>query len=386
MNKNSDYYNSLLKETAEAVNLAEGAEGVRIFLTTVEKHPGISLKKLASEIELPLPVTAAIRRELEKRDVLIRRQGIRFSDAFSRKLSRKTIDAKPDPLPQENFLPENILEDISEELRDILDSRPSADPKLDQSKAVFDTIIRRISFMIDNDLISGRIIVFLGDDDLMSIAAGLAGAALNKPANRLISIDVDDRFLSAIKKRSFHCKPPVETILHDLRSPLTPDLRDMADVIVTDPPYTRDGISLFLSRAAEALKNEPAKKVMLFANPGMPQKERQVQSDIIEAGFLIKEIHRRFSRYEGASVIGSQSHFYYLESVGEEFSVTGKRKWEKIYTYDVNPTVKIYRCQSCRTKFRVGQKQKYEVIGELKESGCPNCGARKFQRVAKLKL
>ena len=66
----------LLEQIAIATNLREGAEGIRNVLASVAQNQKISLKDLANTVHIPLPVVAAVRRELERRNILIRDKGI----------------------------------------------------------------------------------------------------------------------------------------------------------------------------------------------------------------------------------------------------------------------------------------------------------------------
>ena len=53
---------------------------------------------------------------------------------------------------------------------------------------------------------------------------------------------------------------------HDLRRPLPPELSGAFDTVVTDPPYTTAGASLFLSRAAEALDDRGGDVFLSFGS------------------------------------------------------------------------------------------------------------------------
>ena len=66
----------MLKQIAVATDLREGVEGIRAILASVAKNQNISLKHLAKKVHMPLPVVAAVRRELERHKLLVRDKGI----------------------------------------------------------------------------------------------------------------------------------------------------------------------------------------------------------------------------------------------------------------------------------------------------------------------
>ncbi len=65
----------LVESVAGRMRLKEGEEAVRRVLREVFRHGKIGTKDLAKATRLPVPVTAAIRRELEKEGIIARRGG-----------------------------------------------------------------------------------------------------------------------------------------------------------------------------------------------------------------------------------------------------------------------------------------------------------------------
>ena len=58
---------SLCGKIAQATDLQEGPQGVEAVLRAVHRLQPASSKEVARELGLPVPVVAAIRRELERR-------------------------------------------------------------------------------------------------------------------------------------------------------------------------------------------------------------------------------------------------------------------------------------------------------------------------------
>ena len=71
--------------------------------------------------------------------------------------------------------------------------RPKPYTKLDQAYATPETALRRALYMMAEGDLEGRDVLFLGDDDLTSLAAGLL-----KIAKSITVIDIDVRILDLI--------------------------------------------------------------------------------------------------------------------------------------------------------------------------------------------
>ena len=157
-----------------------------------------------------------------------------------------------DPLP-ENF--DSIIKELPEEfsylnnIKDYLDKRPAPEFALDQSHADISTVIKKTLFLIKRGDIEGRNIIFLGDDDLISLAVGLT-----KLAKNIIVLDIDNRILNYISKSVEELSlNNFKVISHDLREPCPDDIVNKHDVVIMDPPYTNEGLRLFLKRASQVL-------------------------------------------------------------------------------------------------------------------------------------
>src|SRR3954469_23922478 len=70
---------TILQEVADATSLREGVAGVEALLRAVHRNESGRLADAAREARLPLPVATAVRRELEKRGVLMRQHGLAFT-------------------------------------------------------------------------------------------------------------------------------------------------------------------------------------------------------------------------------------------------------------------------------------------------------------------
>ena len=67
--------NTILKAISQRTHLPEGEEAIRRILREIYRHGRIGTKDLAYATRLPVPVVAAVRRELEKAGLITRRAG-----------------------------------------------------------------------------------------------------------------------------------------------------------------------------------------------------------------------------------------------------------------------------------------------------------------------
>ncbi len=308
---------------AERAQLAEGIEGVRSILLTMYRFPSLKNKKLAQKTDIAIPTLAAVRSELVKSGILEKRN---FLGEKGRQWVKARLDLKfdYDPLPGSfNNTIINIPEEFSylNDMQKIIQNRPSPEFALDQSHADFSTIIKRTFFLLKNGDIEGRRIIFLGDDDSISLAVGLT-----QLAKEIIVLDIDKRVLEYIsEKAEDYSLQNFKVIHHDLREPCPKEITNKYDVVVMDPPYTIQGLRLFLKRASQVLKSTIdvngkiypiiGKKCLLSFGNKPPVEMQKLQLSILDHGFIIKQLVPDFNRYEGASIIGKFSHLFYLNSV-----------------------------------------------------------------------
>ncbi|MHA2034911.1 MAG: adenosylmethionine decarboxylase [Promethearchaeota archaeon] len=313
---------------AERAHLAESVEGVRSILLFMYRFPSLKNKILSQKTGIAIPTLAAVRNELVKLGILERRNflGEQGRDWVKTNLS---LSFDYDPLP-ENF--DSIIKELPEEfsyLNDIksyLDNRPTPEFALDQSHADLPTVIKKTLYLLKKGDIEGRNIIFLGDDDLISLAIGLT-----KLTKGITVLDIDNRVLDFISKSAGDILlTNFNVISHDLREPCPDDLVNKYDVVIMDPPYTNEGLRLFLKRASQVLKsnihiNEKnysiiGKKCLLSFGNKPPGQMQRIQFSILDHGFIINEMLPDFNHYKGASIIGKFSHLFYLQTVSNPVS------------------------------------------------------------------
>ncbi len=313
----------ILTLVAEKARLSESVEGVRSILLFMYRFPSLKNKKLSQKTGIAIPTLAAVRNELVKSGIIEKRN---FLGEKGRDWVRTNLNLifDYDPLP-ENF--DSIIRELPEDfsylnnIKSFLENRPTPEFALDQSHADFSTVIKKTLYLLKKGDIEGRRIIFLGDDDVISLAVGLT-----KLSKEITVLDIDNRVLDFLSQSAEKLSLNNFNVLsHDLREPCPKNIVNNFDVVVMDPPYTNEGLRLFLKRAREVVKsnisynnkNYPiiGKKCLLSFGNKPPEQMQKLQLSILDHGFIINEMIPDFNHYEGASIIGKFSHLYYLQSV-----------------------------------------------------------------------
>lgn len=373
----------ILSEVATAVALIEGAAGVRDVINAVARLEPVAVRKISRAVELPVPIVAAICAELRKRYVVALERPVRLTPG-GRELfgySGPTTPSATCPSCEgREVVPTDELDGVAAELAKVADAAPRVRLEIDQSHCTVDTKLRRVLLLHEAGALAGKRILFLGDDDLMSIAVdrvarhyGFAGSI-----REVAVVDVDPDVLAFCRSRLKDAIFPVSFLEHDLREPLPEELTGRFDTVFIDPPYTPGGAELFLSRATAALTLQRGGNVFFCFGMKPPPESLRVQAAITGMGFVIRRLVRNFNEYAGAGALGGVSNLYHLSSTNGTRPLIDERYAGLLYTGDERGT-RRYRCVSCGAVETVGRHQRWETVGNLKADRCPRCRGTVFR-------
>jgi len=229
-----------------------------------------------------------------------------------------------------SFLTKEDLKRRTKEFEKYANLRLSPDRSYDQFTATSETVARRASLMNFLKDIDDKSIAFMGDDDFTSIATALLG----RP-QKITVFEIDKRIVKLIREISSKKNLNIEVVEYDARKRLPKQFTDSYDIVFTDPPYTTDGVSLFMSRGVDLLDKESnASRIYLCYGNSDRARERilSVQKLLSDSGLMIRYVFDKFNRYVGAESIGSASSLYIADvtpmmrpTIQGEFN-------EKIYT------------------------------------------------------
>jgi hypothetical protein len=187
-----------------------------------------------------------------------------------------------------------------------IDGAPGPREALDHVAATAVTAVRRALWLDSTFDLDGARLLCVGDHDLTSLAV----AAVN-PRVAVTVVDVDDALLAYIDDQG---QPSIRCLWADLRFGLPAGADDWGDLVFTDPPYTPEGVRLFLARGLAGLRDrDHARLVMAYGFPeNHPALGLKVQQAVAGLHLVYQAVLPGFNRYHGAQAIGGRSDLYVL--------------------------------------------------------------------------
>ena len=308
---------SILQYISDQISLAEGPVAIREILLHLFRNSHLKNKLLSQLTELPVPILAAARNELIKMGILqtitefteVGRQWVKHQLGFT--FTADTLkETDLTTVTKENIATSIFSTKILNDLEKWIKKRPTPLFELDQSRATFDTQIKRVLLLLNNGDIEGQRLLFLGDDDATSLLVSLL-----KVKCQIFVVDIDDRILSYLVEASNTLGgTPITSLVHDLREPLPDAWQHSFDVVFTDPPYTLPGARLFFQRGFEAL-HRLSNKLYLSFGAKEPEVLWNLQLACLNAGFQFWDIHRGFNKYIGNLKLGQFSHLFIFKTI-----------------------------------------------------------------------
>ncbi|NKZ08806.1 bis-aminopropyl spermidine synthase family protein [Actinomadura latina] len=182
---------------------------------------------------------------------------------------------------------------------------------LDHVPATAETVVKRARFMLDGFDLTGAHALFVGDHDLTSLGLFLAGGA---PGLRASVVDVDERLLRFIDTEAARRGWDVRCHFADLRLGLPAALRESGDLVFTDPPYTPEGVQLFVARGLQGMRDHRNGRVLLAYGYGerQPALGLAVQKALNPLHLAYEAMLPAFNRYAGAQAVGGAAALYVL--------------------------------------------------------------------------
>jgi len=325
----------LLSDVAVSTRLSEGSEGVRKILRNVMKFEPVPLHELSRIVKIPVPIVSAVRRELERKGIFERKSGIVLTEQGRCLVGSLGIKpGGPQRLDGRYKFPDWLIP-IADNFGEIQRGRPEPNYKLDQSHCNAATAVLRAAYLYDSDALEGRDIVFIGDDDLTSLAICLLSIEYGLDMGNIIVLDIDNRLLDFVSESAKSLDRVVNTQRYDFREGIPEDIMNGSDVFFTDPPYTINGLRLFVSRGVEVLDTGPGKMGFVSFASKSPSETLAVHEVFSEMGLAVQEVIPSFNSYVGAQVhAGSSSLIRCLTTPRTKAVPIGNMT--QIYTADRN--------------------------------------------------
>ena len=196
---------------------------------------------------------------------------------------------------------------IVESIADLIATAPPSCADLDHVPATPQTVVRRALWLDSTYDLAGAVLLCVGDHDLTSLAVAQAS-----PGVTVVVVDLDERTLDFIGSRAAALGLDIQCLAGDLRFGLPGPAIGCADLIFTDPPYTPEGVALFIGRGLQGLANRDNGRVIVAYgySERHPTLGVQVQSVGPRLGLACEALLPAFNRYDGAQAVGSASDLY----------------------------------------------------------------------------
>ncbi len=263
-------------------------------------------------------------RELVRTTAVAHRLVVATLDALGTELERRESDDGPgvrllrptdhgtSALPELADPVAHLCEAHSEaaaELRRLVSVAPRSRRDLDHVAATPETALRRAMLLGARFSLPGAHVLFVGDHDLTSLAATMV-----HPEVTATVVDIDERMLEFIDGAAARLGLRVRCHFADLRLALPAAVRGQHDIALTDPPYTPEGVTLFVRRAVSGLAEPRNGRVLLAygASETTPGLTAKTQSALTRMGLVFEAVWPEFNRYLGAEAIGAASDLYLL--------------------------------------------------------------------------
>ncbi|WP_105619836.1 bis-aminopropyl spermidine synthase family protein [Vallitalea okinawensis] len=308
---------------AKKVKIQEGEDAIENFLRLLYLNNPQSNKRLARQLLLPIPLVSAIKKEFIKIGIVVQKKGIMLTTNgktfVEDELGYKGIDlAFLHSIMEDNLSMEVIFKEDWILLENIYGLRPDANMALDQAHCTMKTSLKRAILALRMNSLIHKKILCIGDDDFVSIALGFLLKRLypDTSHNRteIHVADLDQRYLNQLSDIANKYHLPITCFQMDFKDSVKDDFLNNYDAFFTDPPYTLQGMSLFISRGLAMLKKKKGTLIFFsFAHKSFDETYK-MQKIISDMGLTIQQLHKHFNEYYGGSIIGNTSQLIVLKT------------------------------------------------------------------------
>lgn len=323
---------SVIEKLSEKINYLRPREIEGILAILLEK-PGISGNKLIRLTGLPKETLRDFKSSISFLLKPAQDDSIYISDEYVEKLKTDKLRPLKWRLLRLN---DAAITDRLKEIRKKHKLKPNRE--LDQFFATEKTSVAKALLLDKKGLLDKTRVALLGDDDLVSVSLSLVAQSPLK----ITAFDTDKALLTAIVSISKELgKETVQTVEYDARKELSSIYKGQFGVVVTDPPYTPTGVTLFLTRAIELLHvsgDRGGKYIFLYFGTSNknPEKTLKIQEIVTQMGLVIEDKIDKFAQYRGAESIGSNSAVYILKTTPFTKPSSRISDYSQLYTHQLS--------------------------------------------------
>lgn len=183
------------------------------------------------------------------------------------------------------------FDNLSDTLNKIWNEKPIPTLVLDQRPVTKTTTMNRVKYFLDKNDIYGKKIVFLGDDDLTSIALALTGIKCE-----IYVLDIDKRLIEFINDISKKYKLNINSIEYNALEGISSDLKNKFDCFITDPTPEKIPFTIFMNNGIDLLKKDGIIYTSIYSSA--MEENLDLQRVINKMNLYITDIIPNFTEYQ----------------------------------------------------------------------------------------
>lgn len=246
--------------------------------------------------------------------------------------------------------------------------RGEPNKELDQYYITEKTSLKK-ALLVDPEDYNGKRVILLGDMDLTALSIGI----MSKPKD-LAVLDIDKRVPEIVFKMKFdHKIRTIRYINHDIRIRMINVLKNQFDYIFIEPPMTKEGLELGLSRAVQCAKKDVG-AIIFFSFDIEKEKKEMIQKMIDKMNLELIDVLLNFNEYEIDTPLSKKSSdLYILRAKSKTKETISDHYFGPLYYRESNVHPYPYLCK-CGEIYNIGEGGDYKRIEDLQDEGCPKCG------------
>jgi len=197
------------------------------------------------------------------------------------------------------------LDNVRETLTSIWAKKPIPTLFFDQRPVTMETTLKRVAYLMSKGDVQNKKVVFLGDDDLTSIALALASKS-----SKIVALDVDERLVDFINSISKEYNLNVEAYVYNVMDNKT--LFDYKfDTLMTDPTPEVIPFTLFMNNAINLVKEDGVIYTSIYSSA--MDKTINLQNVMSDMQLYISDVISKFTEYQAIYELYKESDILLLE-------------------------------------------------------------------------
>ncbi len=225
------------------------------------------------------------------------------------------------------------LKNLIPTLKTIWNRKPKPTLLFDQRPVTLKTSLKRVAYLLSNNDVYKKKVVFLGDDDL----TGICLAMVNKDCDITV-LDADERLIYFVNEIASEYNLRLEAKVLNVMSDVPNELKEMFDVLMTDPTPEKIPFTVFMNTAIDLLKSDGILYTSIYSSA--MDKNMDLQRIITDMNLYITEMIPNFTHYQYIYDLYSPNDIRLIEKYHIQFSEDSICFTETLFRMEKNSETK----------------------------------------------